>query len=75
MAQQCGPALGARATGYSSESLLLGAMARRHGRRRMFTERGISLIGKAEGARIFADQLLRSPHDQIRFVVGDDWGE
>ncbi|MEO1965416.1 SDR family NAD(P)-dependent oxidoreductase [Hyphomonas sp.] len=42
---------------------------------RMFTERGIGLIGKAEGARIFADQLLQSPHDQIRFVVGDDWGE
>ena len=42
---------------------------------RMFTERGIRLIGKAEGARIFADQLLRSAHDQIRIVVGDDWGE
>ncbi len=41
---------------------------------RMFTERGISLISKSEGARIFADQLLQSPHDHIRFVVGDDWG-
>ena len=41
---------------------------------RMFTERGISLISKSEGARIFSDQLLQSPHDHIRFVVGDDWG-
>lgn len=42
---------------------------------RMFTERGISLITRQEGARIFADQLLNSPHDQVRFVVGDEWGD
>nr|WP_321361979.1 SDR family NAD(P)-dependent oxidoreductase [uncultured Hyphomonas sp.] len=41
---------------------------------RMFTERGIGLITRQEGARIFADQLLNSPHDQVRFVVGDEWG-
>ena len=40
----------------------------------MFTERGISLISRPEGARIFADQLLFSPHDHVRFVIGDDWG-
>lgn len=41
---------------------------------RMFTERGICLITRKEGARIFADQLLNSSHDQVRFVVGDEWG-
>jgi NAD(P)-dependent dehydrogenase (short-subunit alcohol dehydrogenase family) len=41
---------------------------------RMFTERGIGLISKQEGARVFADQLLNSSHDQVRFVVGDEWG-
>ena len=41
---------------------------------RMFTERGIGLISRQEGARIFADQLLSSPHDWVRFVVGDEWG-
>ena len=42
---------------------------------RMFAERGIGLISRNEGARIFADQLLNSPHDQVRFVVGDEWGD
>jgi hypothetical protein len=42
---------------------------------RMFAERGIGLITRPEGARIFADQLLNSPHDQVRFVVGDEWGD
>jgi NAD(P)-dependent dehydrogenase (short-subunit alcohol dehydrogenase family) len=41
---------------------------------RMFTERGIGLISRSEGARIFADQLLLSPHEQVRFVIGDEWG-
>ena len=41
---------------------------------RMFTERGIGLITKSEGARIFADQLLHSSHNQVRFVIGDEWG-
>jgi NADP-dependent 3-hydroxy acid dehydrogenase YdfG len=41
---------------------------------RMFAERGIGLIARPEGARIFADQLLLSPHDQVRFVIGDEWG-
>ncbi|MEZ6000710.1 SDR family NAD(P)-dependent oxidoreductase [Hyphomonas sp.] len=41
---------------------------------RMFTERGIGLISRQEGARIFADQLLHSVHDQVRFVIGDEWG-
>ncbi|MEZ6011039.1 MAG: SDR family NAD(P)-dependent oxidoreductase [Hyphomonas sp.] len=41
---------------------------------RMFTERGIGLISRPEGARIFADMLLWSPRDQVRFVVGDEWG-
>jgi NAD(P)-dependent dehydrogenase (short-subunit alcohol dehydrogenase family) len=41
---------------------------------RMFAERGIGLISKQEGARIFADQLLNSSHNQVRFVVGDEWG-
>ena len=40
---------------------------------RMFSERGISLISPPEGARIFADMLLGSPRDQVRFVIGDDW--
>ena len=42
---------------------------------RMFIERGIGLISRPEGARIFADMLLNSPKDQVRFVVGDEWGE
>ncbi|WP_394705857.1 SDR family NAD(P)-dependent oxidoreductase [uncultured Hyphomonas sp.] len=42
---------------------------------RMFAERGIGLITRPEGARIFADQLLNAPHDQVRFVVGDEWGD
>lgn len=42
---------------------------------RMFAERGIGLITRPEGARIFADQILNSPHDQVRFVVGDEWGD
>ena len=41
---------------------------------RMFTERGIALISRAEGARIFADMLLNAPADQVRFVIGDEWG-
>ena len=41
---------------------------------RMFTERGIGLINRSEGARIFVDMLLRSPKEQVRFVVGDEWG-
>ena len=41
---------------------------------RMFTERGIGLISRPEGARIFADMLLNSPHEQVRFVIGDEWG-
>jgi len=40
---------------------------------RMFTERGIGLISRAEGARIFADMLLGAPADQVRFVIGDEW--
>ena len=41
---------------------------------RMFTERGIGLISRTEGARIFADMLLNAPADQRRFVIGDEWG-
>jgi NAD(P)-dependent dehydrogenase (short-subunit alcohol dehydrogenase family) len=41
---------------------------------RMFTERGIGLISRSEGARIFADQLLLSSHERVRFVIGDEWG-
>lgn len=41
---------------------------------RMFAERGIGLISRSEGARIFSDQLLLSPHEQVRFVIGDEWG-
>lgn len=41
---------------------------------RMFTERGIGLITRSEGARIFADMLLGSPKEQVRFVIGDEWG-
>lgn len=41
---------------------------------RMFTERGIGLISRPEGARIFADMLLWSPKEQVRFVIGDEWG-
>jgi hypothetical protein len=40
----------------------------------MFAERGIGLISRSEGARIFSDQLLLSPHEQVRFVIGDEWG-
>ena len=42
---------------------------------RMFTERGIGLITRSAGARIFADMLLASPKDQVRFVIGDEWGK
>lgn len=42
---------------------------------RMFTKRGIGLITRQEGARIFADQLLNSTHDHVCFVVGDEWGD
>ena len=41
---------------------------------RMFTDRGIGLISEPEGARIFADLLLNSPKNQVRFVIGDEWG-
>ncbi|KCZ94291.1 SDR family NAD(P)-dependent oxidoreductase [Hyphomonas johnsonii] len=38
-----------------------------------FAQQGIALIGQADGARIFADQLLDSPHDVVEILVGDEW--
>ena len=38
-----------------------------------FAQQGISLIGQADGARIFADQLLNGDRDQVELLVGDAW--
>ena len=38
-----------------------------------FAQQGISLIGQADGARIFADQLLSGDRDIVELLVGDAW--
>lgn len=38
-----------------------------------FTAQGITLIGRADGARIFADQLLHGDRAQVELLVGDQW--
>lgn len=40
---------------------------------RLFAARGIGLISKSEGARIFSDLLLHSPKEQVCFVIGEEW--
>ena len=40
---------------------------------RMFEARGIPLIARPEGARIFADQLLDATHGNVHLVVGEEW--
>ncbi|WP_335613380.1 SDR family NAD(P)-dependent oxidoreductase [Hyphomonas oceanitis] len=38
-----------------------------------FAQQGISLIGQADGARIFADQLLSGDRKIVELLVGDAW--
>jgi NAD(P)-dependent dehydrogenase (short-subunit alcohol dehydrogenase family) len=38
-----------------------------------FAQQGISLIGQADGARIFADQLLSGDPEIVELLVGDAW--
>jgi NAD(P)-dependent dehydrogenase (short-subunit alcohol dehydrogenase family) len=38
-----------------------------------FAAQGIALIGQADGARIFADQLLDGDRDMVELLVGDEW--
>ena len=38
-----------------------------------FAAQGIGLIDRAEGAHIFADQLLHGERSQIELLVGDQW--
>ena len=38
-----------------------------------FASRGISLIGLDDGARIFADQILRGERSEVELLIGDEW--
>jgi len=38
-----------------------------------FAAQGITLINRADGARIFADQLLHGDRAQVELLVGDQW--
>ncbi len=38
-----------------------------------FAQQGIALIGQADGARIFADQLLDGDRNMVELLVGDEW--
>ncbi|MFH1516883.1 MAG: KR domain-containing protein, partial [Pseudomonadota bacterium] len=38
-----------------------------------FAQQGIALINQADGARIFADQLLDGDRTLVELLVGDEW--
>lgn len=38
-----------------------------------FAQQGIALINQADGARIFADQLLDGDRTRVELLVGDEW--